>query len=211
MADEALVREACNAYNVRQDGLLDLYHIPGIMYILGLHPTESMYNNIGQAEEEDQYYININLAVRKIMEMKQSQEDTRDESMHPLPPTSPLSSPEFDDAETSNKNPSAIPPLPRTSPLSSPEFDQDEFRDATLEHTYQRSRSPHQNRNLRNVPSSSKVLGMSWNFEESAKLPPYIIQLPPRSRKESRDPRIRSKLRRQERAKEMKPATIQID
>ena len=42
MADEALVRKACEAYNIRQDGLLDLYHMPGIMYIVGLYPTESM-------------------------------------------------------------------------------------------------------------------------------------------------------------------------
>ena len=59
MADEALVRKACEAYDIRQDGLLDLYHMPGIMYIVGLYPTESMYNSIGRAEAEENLKIDF--------------------------------------------------------------------------------------------------------------------------------------------------------
>ena len=196
MADEAIVRKACEAYNIRQDGLLDLYHMPEIMYILKLHPTESMYNSIGRAEAENQYYINIRHAITKIMEMIRSQENAKTKTVHPLPSTSPLSSPELDNPKIS-RSLSAIPPLPRGSPLSSPEFNQDEFRDEMLEKTYQ--------------AHSSKVLGINWDFERNTnKLPPFISQTSTIKRKESRDPRIRTKLRRQEQAKG-KSATIQID
>ena len=172
MADEALVRKACEAYDIRQDGLLDLYYIPDIMYILKLYPTESMYDSIGRAEAEDQYYISIRHAIIKFMEMMQSQKDAKTKTVHLLPSTSPLSSPELDNPKISS-NLNAIPPLPRGSPLSSPEFDEDEFRDIMLEKTYQ----THLN----------KVLDIK--------------------RKESRDPRIRAKLRRQEQAKEQSTMT----
>ena len=172
MADEALVRKACEAYDIRQDGLLDLYYIPDIMYILKLYPTESMYDSIGRAEAEDQYYISIKYAIIKFMEMMQSQKDAKTKTVHQLPSTSPLSSPELDNPKISS-NLNAIPPLPRGSPLSSPEFDEDEFRDIMLEKTYQ--------------THSNKVLDIK--------------------RKESRDPRIRAKLRRQEQAKEQSTMT----
>ena len=197
MADEAIVRKACEAYDIRQDGLLDLYHMPGIMYIVGLYPTESMYNSIGRAEAENQYYINIRHAITKIMELIRSQEDAKTKTEHPLPSTSPLSSPELDNPKMNRKNLSAIPPLPQSSPLSSPEFNQDEFRDMMLKKTYQ--------------ANSNKVLGINWSFERNtSKLPPFITQTSTIKRKESRDPRIRSRLRRQEQEKE-KSATIQID
>ena len=175
MADEALVRKACEAYDIRQDGLLDLYYIPDIMYILKLYPTESMYDIIGRAESEDQYYISIRHAVVKFMEIMRSQNDAKTKTMPLLPSTSPLSSPEFDNTKISS-NLNAVPPLPRGSPLSSPEFDEDEFRDIMLEKTYQ--------------AHSNKVLDIK--------------------RKESRDPRIRAKLRRQEQAKEQ-PIITQVN
>ena len=93
MSDEALVRKACEAYDIRQDGLLDLYYIPDIMYILKLYPTESMYDIIGRAESEDQYYISIRHAVVKFMEIMRSQNDAKTKTMPLLPSTSPLSSP----------------------------------------------------------------------------------------------------------------------
>ena len=220
----ALVEKACEAYHIRQDGLLDLYYLEDIIYAIGIREkdvTEEVYGYVGQAEEENQYFININLAVSKIVKIIQSRENTETK----LPSILPLSSPKLNGIGNKTK-PSAIPPLPQTSPLSSPEFDQDEFAERMLEDTYQLSLTPeptpvdnlptstitrqsHKPRDLHTIPNSRKTLGLNWKFEESSQLPPYIIQLPTVNRKESRDPRIRSRLKRQQ-AKE-KAAIIQID
>ena len=224
MEISALVEKACMAYHVRQDELLDLFYMADILYAIGIRErdvTEEVYDYVGQAEEENQYFININLAVSKIIKIIQSRKNTETK----LPSTSPLSSPELDGTGNKTK-PSAMPPLPQTSPLSSPEFDQDEYAERMLEDTYQLSLTPeptpvdnlptstitrqsHKPRDLHTIPNSRKTLGLNWKFEESSQLPPFIIQLPPVDRKESRDPRVRSRLKRQQ-AKE-KTAIIQID
>lgn len=101
MIDKVLIQQACEAFDIRQDGLLDLYYISDVIYTIGLHPTEDIYNSIGRAEAENQYYINIDLAVIKIMKLIHLRDKTEVKSMHPLPSTSPLSSPEFDKKEFS--------------------------------------------------------------------------------------------------------------
>ena len=51
----ALVEKACEAYHIRQDGLLDLYYLEDIIYAIGIREkdvTEEVYGYVGQAEEE---------------------------------------------------------------------------------------------------------------------------------------------------------------
>ena len=262
MIDKVLIQQACEAFDIRQDGLLDLYYISDVIYTIGLHPTEDIYNSIGRAEAENQYYINIDLAVNKIIKLIHSRDKTEIKSMHPLPSTSPLSSPEFDKKEFSylvdqnnvpgikgskknekqfsnikvdnnRKKLNALPPLPTNSPLSSPDFDEDAFRDEMLEETFQLSlsvptikprpmrnlptsafnarttRSSHQPAYLHTKPYPSKILGINWDFEQNKnKLPPFISQLPPLNWKNSRDPRIRSRLKGRGQTKE-RPVKIQ--
>ena len=175
MTTAAKIKHVCSIYDLRQNGLLDLFYVPDVLYALGMEPSRNICERIGQSENEGERYISHDLATRIILAI-----------MKPQPDKPVDQEPEkFENTRINKPSPS----------LTSSSFDEDEYRDTMLDETYRPQTStltkpPKDKKNrtmqkgvnklkIENYVSKLKMdkFGFQWNFETNTnKLPPHITQ-----------------------------------
>ena len=180
MTTTAKIEYVCSIYDLKQNGLLDLFYVPDVLYALGMEPTRNVCEKIGQSENEGESYISHDLATRRILAIMKPQPDKPDNQK-------PEKENPFKFVKTRTNKPS-----PSLTPSS---FDEDEYRDAILDETYQPQTST-----LTKLPKDKKEktmqkgvnklkienyvnklkmekFGFQWNFETNTnELPPHITQ-----------------------------------
>ena len=175
MTTAAKIKHVCSIYDLRQNGLLDLFYVPDVLYALGMEPSRNICERIGQSGNEGERYISHDLATRIILAI-----------MKPQPDKSVDQEPEkFENTHINKPSPS----------LTSFSFDEDEYRDRMLDETYRPQSStltkPPNDKKDRTMQKGANKLkienhvsklkmdkfGSQWNFERNPnRLPPHITQ-----------------------------------
>ena len=73
MATIAKIKDVCSIYDLDNNGLLDLFYVPDVVYALGIDPTRSICDSIGRAANERESYISHDLATKRILKIMNPQ------------------------------------------------------------------------------------------------------------------------------------------